>query len=278
MDKAKVEEIVKELHRINFGEILGKENPEEYNYTRYKNNDYKHEKNVNECCLLCGDDSNFNCDQWNKRIISHGTHSFDYIEVFKKFEPNIDISDWNYNPVVFLFENPSRDKEAAKHWYWIQEGYQRDKDSPHFMFDKDSVKEENIYKKGKYNEMLASIIYHYKLANAYVTNAVKCGFQKNNGDFMKTKEYSKKCIDNCLYKILYKELECITSQFKDKVTIICFGRAAEKLVLRFLKNWERKNDEEKNNDKPIYVYHPAAPVSAEKRRQVMDNMLEELKK
>lgn len=149
-----------------------------------------------------------------------------------------DFSAWSDIPVLFLFENPSNDKgiyadiniptynkRPAKRWYWVS-------DDCHKINFAGKNKHIDSFSSKYYNGMVYSLIDLFKLGNAYVTNVVKCGMNKGNGDgYLNTVYYKKDCIISCENNILSKEIPVLTkNQEKNSLIIFAFGTRTYKLI------------------------------------------------
>lgn len=213
------------------------------------------------CCSLCNNIDNEDCSRidveekngtftYNMKYICHGAHSLDFLRSIKKAGGGNLFDDlqkepikWNYTPVLFLFENPSNEKNPWKElefedenltiyeqhegkcpsadWHWIYGGY-----------DEDYLEYPNCFVQKAYGGLVASIIKMFKLVNAYVTDAVKCSM--NCGEkFLRTNQYHAKAVENCCVNRLCKEAEILT-QYSDRLTILAFGNRAFALARKYL--------------------------------------------
>ncbi len=216
-----------ELKKINFGQIIRiKENPEEYSYSKCNSNG-GHE--IEGFCTSCEekgfhrghDDQNFKLQN-----ISHAAHSENFLQATNFQEDSIP---WNYSPVMFLMEGPSKDydifleksfngitKYPSRHWYWIHG-------------DKSPLKYPEAFKGREYGTLFNSIIYTFRLRNAYLTNLVKCGLNGESNTFRGIGSYNWKCVWNCFQTILEKEIIALQPKI-----IFCFGSLVQQKITNFL--------------------------------------------
>lgn len=173
--------------------------------------------------------------------VSHGSHSLDFLESYGWDSNRIrkEISGWNDTPILFLMENPSLDygiytylasdtehtgKRPSKVWYWI---HRSNKDILE-TFDDDTY-----LRDGKYGEMISALIKQNKLANAYLTDILKCGMSdaeysssaKNKvieKGYLGTNEYSTESKKNCISLFLSKEIKALMGEDK-RLIIFTFG-------------------------------------------------------
>ena len=124
-----------ELRRLNFQELItiGVPDVDAYTFDQYRENGYEH-RPINNYCVSC-EKQGFNTapedESYRLTNISHGAHSPDF---FRALRNAPDTSQWHQEPVVFLYESPSRDygiyrevafqghaKRPSRQWYWIHE-------------------------------------------------------------------------------------------------------------------------------------------------------------
>ncbi len=201
------------LQELNFSHLIKYDVSDSngYSFGDYVNNGSVH-PNISNYCTSC-DEQGYNVspsDQSYKLCnMSHGAHSRDFINAV---DPSMDISAWNTEGVMFVMESPSRDygiyettkinkegqtyaKRPSKLWYWIHEKC-------------DYVEYPEYFKGGEYGELVRSIIFTFKLANAYLTNLIKCGMNDDSGDSFRGIDYfDSRCIQNCYDSFLSKEIE-----------------------------------------------------------------------
>lgn len=215
------------LKQLNFIRLIEIPNGANYTFANYVQNGCVHPTPTGYCTdcelkniHLCPSNPNLQL-----RNISHGSHSNDFFAAFQANETPVNTAGWNTAGVMFVMENPSNDygiynpvpitkngvtynKRPAKKWYWIHQplnvnhyGY------PHFFVG------------GKYGDFVASAIVTFKLANAYLTNLVKCGMNDETGNnFQSTNNYNPSCIANCYDNFLQHEMKIMNPK-----VIFAFG-------------------------------------------------------
>jgi len=210
-----------DLNQLNFNNLLILDTDvEKYDFNVYINND-KH-KIIGFCtrceeigCNLCPTDNTFRLQN-----ISHGATTKDIL--LATDQQNIELSDWHDEGVIFLMEGPSIDwgfyeenyynghkKKPTKEWYWVHDKQQK------YSYPSE-------FKGGKYGSLFNSIIFTFKLKNAYLTNLVKCGLNNENNNYKGIKDYDYRSLQICVENILMKEIEII----KPKL-VFCFGTNVE---------------------------------------------------
>ena len=300
-----ISKIVKTLHKINFGADDGIIKISD-DYDLLKNcekkpiNDksekieFMHNKIIDyckECDRICHIEENDNFKLCN---ISHGTHTFDFLEACGQNPKEIlNNKEWTDIPVLFLMENPSLDydiydyinnetdgKRPAKKWYWIHSDWTADYQNGNGKFEDDTY-----LKQGIYGRMVFSLINQYKLANAYLTNAVKCGMSDAKFDDTKENhvseteaknlsEYKFECIKTCFKKILIKEINALLSN-KNDLIIFAFGSRTYWDIKDFMSNNYLKNEKKDINCKIIKMPHPASRLNNDYRKYVLKGKIEE---
>ncbi|MGN1133122.1 MAG: uracil-DNA glycosylase family protein [Oscillospiraceae bacterium] len=276
-----IKEIVHNIHEINFGTngvIRLDTQVDEKNYKALIKENNNFSKKISGYCTLCEENqintpdetSDINRKEYSLGNISHGTHTFDFLEA-AKLEPENVVSDntWIDTPVLFLMENPSvnyykmyqevnleknnnyYNKRPTHKWYWLNSNWHTDNTNGFF--------DSNYYfKLGSYGQMVFSLIKQYKLANAYVTNIVKCGMSNAKNDVKKeralnTDYYKDACINKCIMKVLEKEINEL-SEYSNEVIVFAFGNRTYKLFHNAMKYLELK-------DKKIYLAHLPHPAN-----------------
>jgi hypothetical protein len=218
------------LKHINFNDILILDTEiDNYDFNVYvQNKEHKIKGFCTRCeekgCNVCPTDKTFRLQN-----ISHGASSEDILLATN--QQSIELNDWHQEGVVFLMEGPSVDKgfyedkeskgfkkKPTKEWYWI---YKKQ--------NKYSYPEE--FRGGRYGSLFNSIIFTFKLKNAYLTNLVKCGLNNDSNNYKGVKDYNFACIQTCFENILLKELEVI----KPKV-VFCFGSNVENYFKKLYPN------------------------------------------
>ena len=142
-----------------------------------------------------------------------------------------DISNWHDEPIMFVYESPGLDygiydgvsymgydKRPSRDWYWIHE-------------DQDFVAYPEGFRGGEYGGFVWSAILTFKLANAYITNLVKCGLNNAEGKYKGLSDFRPETVENCFSSFLKEELNL----FKPRV-IFAFGAAVEEWVRHFVKD------------------------------------------
>ena len=232
-----------ELNQLNFNDLLVLDTDiEKYDFNVYMDNDKHFIKGFCTKCEekgfnLCPTDNSFRLQN-----ISHGATTNDIL--LATDQQDTDTSNWKEDGVVFLMEGPSVDrgfyekndfngfsKKPTKEWYWVH-----DKQKNH------SYPQE--FKGARYGSLFNSLIFTFKLKNAYLTNLVKCGLNNDNNNYKGINDYNWKCLETCFENYLFKELEIL----KPKI-VFCFGSSVEN------KLWDLHND-----DYPFLVIglpHPA---------------------
>lgn len=284
MDFQKISEIKKKLNEINFGRdgiiILNDDNDDVDIANEHYCANYRRKGKIKDVCKHC-DNNNCNkpnCDGYsNYKLLnmSHGTHTLDYICSHYNIE-NLDdckdkLKDWNDIPVLFLFENPSKDygglycefggKRPANEWYWAS-GYS-DKDKAPQYPDKLGYKE--------YGGMVYSLISMFKLGNAYITNLVKCGMNDKDNKYLDTNYYSESCIENCVEKHLLKEIKALiineVTNAKKRLVVFAFGKRTYDLIKNAgLNELFKQLDVEPT---VCLMPHPASRLSDDYRKYVL---------
>ena len=225
------ESIVKKLHQINFDKnkgILHMENfNDDYRYSEdFLDRDGEILVHKKECTGNC----NF-CKE-NFSSVTHGTHTLDFLMAHGIEKPE---ENWSDKPVVFVFENPAsvqKDKDSfylandhpsyPKKWYWINNQSRTNNDN--FIYP-------NYFKSKEYGWMVYSAIRTFKIANAYVTNMVKCGKSNDKKSYLTTDEYDPSVIDKCIENILIEEIDAVRGGDPEQsVILFAFGnRVYDKL-------------------------------------------------
>ena len=249
------------------------------------------------CCCLC-DDEDVNPDaeklkeekketkysKFKLHYVSHGSHSVDFlcasgksiVDVMKKIEQE----KWITTPILFLMENPSVDyddiykkddeskKAPSKTWYWIH--------NKETAIDEMAEKCTDYYRQGKYGEMVYALICEHKLANAYLTNVVKCGMngyiedKKGNekesylGTWWYTNSSKQKCIENHLAR----EIKALVGT-DNELIVFAFGNNAYNLANDFLANTEDSEIIKIANKRIVMLPHPSSRLNNTFRRVLL---------
>lgn len=253
-----LEKIQQKLHKINFNENDGivcpkpiwlkKVTPEEYRFGNLTKNDKtkKREHIYNlDCCPYC----NEKCKDISPILqgdaksvftnITHGSHTLDFLDAH-----NMDystVSSWSSKPVLFVMENPGSYKNdsdepptggkkfPSKCWYWING---QDKSE----YTNEDFKYPNWFKQKEYGWMLYSVINTFQIANAYITNMVKCGACNDKTEYATTDKYNPEIIERCLSTHLTREINALRGDDKDQlVTVFAFGQNVYDTLTRYKK-------------------------------------------
>ncbi|HLI83988.1 MAG TPA: uracil-DNA glycosylase family protein [Bryobacteraceae bacterium] len=216
-----------ELRRLNFADLLVLDHPNvaDYHYADYRANSYRHPKILAYCieCERKGCQVSVEDPAFTLKNISHGAHTVDFLAALPE---QIDVSGWHGEPVLFVYETPSRDygayetvefdgirKRPAREWYWIHE-------------DQKVCRFPEAFKGGMYGSFVLSAILTFRLKNVYVTNLVKCGLNTDDGrKFRGLQSFQPTCVQACIEKYLRREVEV----FRPKV-VIAFGAAVHNWV------------------------------------------------
>ena len=223
---------LRELRKLNFEKLISVGVPDvtTYCYDEYKNKDSKHTP-INGYCISCeerGCNSSKDDHSYKLTNISHGAHSSDFFQALKTKQ---DTSNWHPEPIMFVYETPSRDygiyeglpyngynKHPSKDWYWIHN-------------DQNFITYPARFRGGQYGEFVLSAILTFKLANVYMTNLVKCGLNNAEGKFQGLSHFKDEAIKNCFSNFLEKEISIL----KPKI-IFAVGSEVERKVKQFVKN------------------------------------------
>jgi hypothetical protein len=222
-----------ELKQLNFNDLLlldSSINLDTYDFNTYLQNDQHFVKGF---CLRCEKKGCNTCPTDNTfelKNISHGASTDDILLATK--QNCIDFSEWHSEEVLFLMEGPSKDydiyeevefkgykKRPTTLWYWVH------KEQKSFSYPEE-------FQGGTYGTLFNSIIFTFKLRNAYLTNLIKCGLNNSEDNYKRIEDYNPESIKTCYENFLLKEIEII----KPKV-IFCFGSK----VYNFL--WSRYSND-----------------------------------
>ena len=278
----KLEEIVRELHKINFGDegLIGFNTNcfDDYNFDCLKSGKHfektdEHNFSVcmNENCKKCERSLAVSKNESGEQTleftsVTHGAHTFDFLDAHKQSHDTVE--NWSQNPVLFVMENPAlpddhyvdseHGRKVSEWWYWVNGQYNEPNSS--FVYPK-------YFAQKGYGWMIYSAIRTFQMANAYVTNMVKCGMtnccEKKN--YLTTDEYPGGITVNCVDNFLKRELDCLRDENKtQKVIVFAFGERS----YAFLKEkWQKEL-----KDKTISLYllpHPANRLANDYRKYVL---------
>lgn len=280
IDLKKLREIVQELHKINFGKndgLINFDAGDDYRFSdvmkKCKINDedwFLHKTQPDGVCNICKD-----CEF---SIITHGTHTIDYLDAhinaFNDIVDDVDIYEyinaWSKIPVMFVMENPGNpdenlcfeksgklDRFVRKDWYWIT----------------DQKADECSYPKNfdckAYGGLIYSIINTFHLANAYVTNMVKCGMTDGK-TYLTTDKYNDNIVNNCLDH-LWDEMDALRggNDYKAKrVIVFAFGSRTYNKLWAYSNN-NKEADNRKYNFSLYKLPHPASHLDNKYRELVL---------
>ena len=222
-----LETIVKELHKLNFGDNgimqMNWHGKSDYRYSEEvlekENDDNKILNHAKDGCLAC-------CDVCKKKYglhpssITHGTHTLDFLDAHAIGHDQIET--WSKKPVLFVMENPASVNEnfyaakdslpaTPKRWYWIMGQSERKNEG--FIYP-------NYFSSREYGWMIYSVIRTFRMANAYVTNMVKCGIEQSG--YVTTEKYDPRAVSECINRHLVKETDTLCNDEQD-VVVFAFG-------------------------------------------------------
>lgn len=114
--------------------------------------------------------------------------------------------------------------------------------------------------------MVYSAIRTFKIANAYVTNMVKCGKSDDKEGYLTTDEYNPSVIDKCIETILTQEIDAVRGGDSEQSVILfaCGDRVYDKL--------KEKLKEKENRLGKCSIYklpHPASRLQNNYRKFVL---------
>jgi hypothetical protein len=309
--------IVNKLHEINFRPETGLIQLEGFDrnsddisvnnteiYQLDEKNNKGHFKGIIGCCHICEDhgvnkpDAKKCADEkkdynngFQLQYVSHGSHTIDYLhasglnnsEILKEYSEN----NWNHTPVLFLMENPSKDydgytkmddtykKYPSKSWYWI-------------FRKRDSVKKtqengDDFLKQGYYGDMIYSLICNNRLANAYITNAIKCGMNKRwtdkdgnlQDDYLGTWWYQNSCKELCGERVLAKEIEAL-AEGEDNIVVFAFGNNAYHFAKDFLQNSGNAVIKTLKHKQLILLPHPSSRINNQFRKVILKSYVHDV--
>lgn len=302
----KLKEIQKKLHEINFGEngivkpIMANGNVKEYSFNNLKqkiNGNLPmrcHEYSMdcaNNCedkcyCDYCSNinpiyinedcEDNINEKEYRFSGVSHGAYSLDFFEAHEFYE----YENWSKKPVLFVFENPGNinygafgsdginkptempklgNKYPTRWWYWIN-GQDNEHSEQEYIYPNFLVQKE-------YGRMIYSLLKTFKIANAYVTNMVKCGIASCLSDFVNTSFYNSNIVDTCIEKHLKREINALRNDDNQQnITIFAFGER----VYYKLKDIINSNEDLNLTSSNLFLLpHPASRLANDYRKYVL---------
>ena len=142
-----------------------------------------------------------------------------------------DTDNWKDDGVLFIMESPSN--IYNDYLPIIYNGYKKYPISTWYLFEGKHEKYEypECFTGNQYWGLFNSIIFTFKLRNAYLTNFTKCGLNDEEGYFQRFISCNPECIKNCFNEYLKKEIDIL----KPKV-IFCFGST----TIDYLQNYLRE--------------------------------------
>jgi hypothetical protein len=192
-------------------------------------------------------------------LMSHGCDSSDYEAVLGEMPAKgLPVT----RPALFLLENPGGDYDFSeqtefgpfkkgppvKHYYWI----------PKLTSWPTTYKDVD---RDFYNSYFAYLMWKHQLTCVYITNLVKCKEIKDsdNTENPPNRRHWQRVVENCTRRYLARELTILAETKTGPVRwAFCFGRKAEKGLLRLLAQDTALNRLLGNEFGIIYLYHPAA--------------------
>ena len=205
------------LNRLNFDTVLKLDTAiDQYDFSVYAQ---QHRHPLKGFCTLCEESGVHQCPSDSSFRLNHMSHGASTKDVLMATGQTArDFSDWHEEGVVFLMEGPSVDwgfyeeveyngykKKPTREWYWI-----------HAI--KDTYQFPQEFRGGRYGSLFNSIIFTFKLKNAYQTNLVKCGLNNHLNMYKGIEHYNWKCLETCVEHILLRELELMQPK-----VVFCFG-------------------------------------------------------
>ncbi|MCH5162659.1 MAG: hypothetical protein J1G38_04135 [Clostridiales bacterium] len=289
----------KKLHDINFGKdgivrpIKAQDNAQDYGFemlerpqapqsgkkSEWVKRCHKYPENEVCYCVDCDGITDRPCGADNPKMrftsITHGAHTLDFLDAHGVGYDTA--SKWSDKPVLFVFENPGAfnsvnygadgvseptelppaKRKPCNWWYWINGQDDESYTNADFVYP-------NWFSQKEYGWMVYSAINTFRIANAYVTNLVKCGVGSTVKDYVTTDKYDAKVVDNCVGKHLLKEIAALRGgRENETVTVFAFGeRVYNKLT----------EEETKKALGPCEVHqlpHPANRLSNDYRKYVL---------
>jgi hypothetical protein len=140
--------------------------------------------------------------------MSHGAHSLDFLAAVGN---EVDVTHWHEEPVLFVLESPSKDygiyeeaecdtfrKRPTRQWSWVHA-------------DQKEVRFPTSFQGREYGGLFLSIMFTFRLKNAYITNLVKCGMNSEDGQQYQPglQAFSLACVETCKERYLRRELEAL---------------------------------------------------------------------
>ena len=299
MDIKQLLDNVKQIHRINFQDIITIDGYDEnftFNDKYYDIENQRFRNQVISCCHRC--ETN-NCNtviekekdkyqSYKLENVSHGSHTVDFLnasgltenDIIQKFKTG-----WIDTPVLFLMENPSvnyhnmyhfcNDKYPTNAWYWIHGKKE--------LLDSNDI--DNYLKQGLYGDMVYALLNYYKLSNAYLTNIIKCGMNNKssfedeeeaykNEKYLGTELYKEQCKKICVTNILANEIKCLTNN-SNKLKVIAFGGNSYSIAKEFFQYSDDETISELNIQL-VQLPHPSSILSNNYRKYIVKGIMVDL--
>ncbi len=260
-----LEQIVINLHARNFGEkglIRFAPDGSDYNFGCLKDGMHK-ESTVNvchECDPFCNGKAEFT-------RISHGAHTFDFLDAHGVGHETV--AGWSQVPVLFVMENPAKTDEndsagfdakpdhkrlVKTRWHWIESQYGEPNEK--FIFPNYFDKYWVIY----------SAIRTFKMANAYVTNMVKCGMTDGK-NYLTTDVYPEGIALNCAKNFLQNELKDLCGDGTYRPIVFTFGDRTYKSMKELFDKGPL--NKEFRGVEPVLLPHPSHRYLSTENRQLI---------
>ena len=221
---------IKKLRELNFGELISVgTDPMAYSFDEYRDNRYEH-KAINGYCVSCeekGCSSSKDDPLYKLTNMSHGAHSCDFFQALNEIP---DTTDWHQEPIMFVYETPSKDygiykevlyngynKRPSKDWYWIHR-------------DCDDITFPEGFNRQEYGLGWSAAL-TFKLAKVYMTNLVKCGLNNAEGNYQGIASFKYETVENCFTNFLKKEISLINPKI-----IFAVGAKSESWVNYFVRD------------------------------------------
>ena len=134
---------------------------------------------------------------------------------------------------------------------------------------------------GIYGQMVYALICEYRLSNAYMTNAIKCGlngeYKNGNEGYLGTSWYDRQCISNCVENILAKEIESLTNGY-ETLKIFAFGSNAYRIVERYLRDTLNNDNSRLSNLRIqlVQLPHPSSRIKNLYRRYAVKGIMNDV--
>ena len=202
------------LRNLNFDDLLILDRPDvsKYGFADYRENGYRHPQ-LRGFCVECerkGCNGSTSMSSFSLKNMSHGAHSLDFLAAIAN---PVDVTQWHEQPVMFVFESPSKDygifeetkfesymKRPTKQWSWVHE-------------EQKEVRFPSHFKGGEYGKLFLSLIFTFRLKNAYLTNLIKCGMNSEDGLlFRPLAAFQNECVQTCMDRYLRREINALNPQ------------------------------------------------------------------